>query len=80
MGDWIPIEERLPEAGKEVLVFCKYDNAPLIAHHDGKVWYEKCDNIDIKGDAYVSTKIHKIDIGDVGYQVTHWQYLPDIPV
>ncbi len=52
MGNWTPVKESLPETGKEVLVFCKWDNSPLIAHHDGKYWYEKCDNIDIKGDAY----------------------------
>ena len=79
MSAWIDVNETMPPEGKEVLVFCKYDNSPLIAHHDGKTWYEKCDNMDIMGDAWVDKSIHKVDIGDVGYQITHWMHLPEIP-
>ena len=79
MAEWISVTEELPEKGKEVLVYCKYDNSPLIAYHDGSTWYEKCDNLDIIGDAWVDKTIHELGIGDVGYQITHWMYLPAIP-
>ena len=80
MSEWISVEDKLPGVLAEVLVFCKWDNSPLIAFHDGVVWKEKCDNLDIiKGDAIVSTEIHKVEIGDVGYQITHWMPLPSPP-
>lgn len=80
MSDWISVDKELPEQMSEVLVFCKYDNWPLIAFHTGKTWYEKCDNIVmLSGDAHLSTEIHDLDIGDVGYQITHWMPLPEPP-
>lgn len=79
INTWVEIKEELPPEGQEVLVFCKWDNSPLIAHHDGKTWHEKCDNLNIDGDAWVDCEIHKIDIGDVGYQITHWMPLPESP-
>lgn len=80
MSEWISIGDKLPEQLREVLVYCKWDNSPLIAFHDGNTWFEKCDNIVIlSGDAHLTTEIHSVLIGDVGYQITHWMTLPNIP-
>jgi hypothetical protein len=79
MSEWISVNDRLPPESVEVLVFCKFDNSPLIAHHSYGVWHEKCDNIVIHGDAWYDTEIHEVVIGDTGYQITHWMPLPEPP-
>ena len=77
---WIDVDDELPEANVEVLVFCKWDSSPLIAYHSLGVWHEKCENLVIHGDAWYDTEIHGVGIGDVGYQITHWIPLPGPPV
>lgn len=79
MSEWISVIEKLPSEECEVLVLCKWDNSPLIAHHSKGVWYEKCDNLVIHGDAWYETDIHRVEIGDVGYQITHWMPIPAPP-
>ena len=79
MNKWISVDDSLPNESTEVLVFCKWDVKPLIAYHLHGVWYEKCDNMVIHGDAWYETLIHRVNIGDVGYQITHWMPLPETP-
>lgn len=80
MSKWISVEDKLPGKLNEVLVLCKWDNAPLIAFHDGVIWTEKCDNLDIvSGDAIVSTMIHAVGDKDTGCEITHWMTLPESP-
>ena len=79
MSEWISAKDKLPDSWQEVLVFCKWGNSPLIAFHDGLVWTEKCDNIEVIGDACVSTYIHEVGARDFGCQITHWMPLPGRP-
>lgn len=79
MSGWISVQKELPEARQEVLVFCKWDDSPLIAFHDNAYWTEKCDNIEIIGDAVATTEIHKVGAKDIGCEITHWMPLPEPP-
>lgn len=80
MSKWISVDIEMPEKLEEVIVFCKWDNSCLIAFHDGVMWTEKCDNLDIvKGDALVSTKIHEVGAKDIGCEITHWQPMLELP-
>ena len=79
MSKWIGVEDSLPEVRQEVLVFCKWDDSPLIAFHDGNYWTEKCDNLEVIGDACATTEIQKIGDKDTGCEITHWMPLPELP-
>jgi hypothetical protein len=37
-GDWIPVTERLPGDGEEVLAYCQKIGTQ-VAHLDGDAWY-----------------------------------------
>ena len=79
MNEWINVKDKMPEDRAEVLVFCKWDTSPLIAFHDGIDWTEKCDNLEIIGDACASTLIHAVGDKDTGCEITHWMPLPEPP-
>lgn len=80
MSEWISVETEMPEKLEEVIVFCKWDNSCLIAFHDGVIWKEKCDNLDIvSGDAIVSTVIQDVGDKDTGCEITHWQPMVQLP-
>tara|TARA_R110000850_G_scaffold189668_1_gene315608 strand:+ start:54 stop:296 length:243 start_codon:yes stop_codon:yes gene_type:complete len=79
MGEWISVKDRLPDDCSEVLVICKWDNSPLIAFNDGMDWIEKCDNLEIIGDSDYNTIIHEVGAENIGYEITHWMPLPELP-
>ena len=79
VSEWISVDDEMPEARQEVLVFCKWDNSPLIAFHDNTDWTEKCDNLEVIGDACATTNIHEVGVKDVGCEITHWMPLPEPP-
>ena len=80
MSKWINVKDKMPDARREVLVFCKWDTGPLIAFHANNTWIEKCDNLDIvSGDAVVSTEIEEVGVIDTGCEITHWMPLPEPP-
>ncbi|MEH6451313.1 MAG: DUF551 domain-containing protein [Oleispira sp.] len=79
MSEWISVDDEMPKARQEVLVFCKWDNSPLIAFHDKYYWTEKCDNLEVIGDACATTEIHWVGAKDIGCEITHWMPLPELP-
>lgn len=64
---WIPVSERLPEPGTEVLMWERYDNKPYVGHRglkDGK-WNRTVYDFNVVGNAYITTAPDTT--------VTHWK-------
>ena len=68
---WIPIKERQPIEGKEVLIHEEWEDIPVIAYLNSHgSWVSAKSHIDIIGDASMSDGFGKI---------THWMDLPAPP-
>lgn len=69
---WIDADKELPKNTDCVLVGCWYGGVNyglMKAYNVGGNWFVDKDSIDIDGDAYVS----------FGFDITHWQPLPEPP-
>ena len=71
---WIPIEERLPDDGQEVLVIDKEGTVPFIGHvrhiAGRPVWYVNKDSLSFVGNGYLEDAIG---------EVIAWCPLPALP-
>ena len=73
MGEWISVEDRLPDPGVEVLVFEKWCDTPFIAYlHLEYGWMLNTDFCEVRGDACLDDNITQNDC-------THWMPLPEPP-
>ena len=67
MGEWIRVEDRLPEDGVQVLIYSK------LLRHDGLVEIVSPRRAIYHGDG------HWTSLVSFDYKPTHWMPLPDPP-
>lgn len=80
MGEWISVEDRLPEVNQNVLVIQVYEDEPMIASITRfGYWVEKCINLDVDGDAIWSFEICSVRNANDYEKITHWMSLPEPP-
>jgi len=66
MSEWIPVTERLPEDGSDVLAYLKYaNNSRISAANYYKGTWQDC-------------VMDRLYLTEEGF-VTHWMYLPELP-
>ena len=71
MSEWIPITERLPIDGQDVLIIERWNDTPIVACRNSRGdWFSDKSHIEINGDASLSDCIDG---------VTHWMPLPALP-
>ena len=82
-GEWISVEDRLPEKDGQYLCFCNYsiNGHPGYMHiYDFALNLMKVDKYDFKGQKYAGWYSYD---GEWGYcnhtNITHWQPLPELP-
>ena len=71
MSEWISTEDKLPDTKEDVLVAEWYsgDNYGMVKAYYNSAWFIDKDSVDVYGDASV----------DLGFEPTHWMYLPEQP-
>jgi len=78
---WIStkITNQLPQEGQNVFIAQAYEKEPMIACIINGCWIEKCDNLEVRGNAIAKTTIAEVHGEESFLEVTHWAPLISMP-